>query len=271
MGGVQSEPLISVRGVSKSYARRKGEVTRSVPAVSDVEFDVHRLQFVTLLGPSGCGKTTLLKIMGGLIGADSGEVRIDGRRVTHPPEGVGFVFQNFGLLPWRTVLGNVEFGLEGNKLSRQERRDRSLQSLELVGLKDFISFHPHELSGGMQQRVGLARALVTQPRVLLMDEPFGALDAYTRELMQVELLRIIEQQQVAVVFVTHSLDEAVLLSDSVVLLTPRPGRIQTIIPVDLPRPRNEHVRSDSRFTALRERLWTLMRSAEMRPQPVHEA
>src|SRR5262252_7745726 len=230
-------PKIDVRRVSKTFHRLRGKIDSPVEALRDVSLQVMPGEFVCLVGPSGCGKTTLLRLMDGLLEPDAGQVLIDGRVQPGPGPQAGFVFQSFRLLPWRTVLDNVEFPLEIQKLSRTARRARAQDYLRLVGLDGFEHSYPHELSGGMQQRVGLARALAIEPRILLMDEPFAALDAQTREFMQMELSRIWEKLGIAVVFVTHSLDEALFLADRVVLISPRPGRVQELLTVSLPRPR----------------------------------
>jgi len=217
-------------------------------------------EFVCLIGPSGCGKTTLLRLMHGLLEPDSGQVLIDGDRAATPGPHAGFVFQSFRLLPWRTVLDNVEFPLEIQQVPGAERRTRARDYLRLVGLEDFEHSYPHELSGGMQQRVGLARALAMEPQILLMDEPFAALDAQTCEFMQMELGRIWEHLHIAVVFVTHSLDEALFLGDRVVLMGPRPGTVEEILAVSLPRPRwGYDFRATPEFIDRRAYLWQRIR------------
>lgn len=244
-----SQPPISLRGVSKSF--KDGQVQ----ALDDLSFDVGPGEFVSLVGPSGCGKTTLLRLIDGLIQPDEGEVLIKGR----PPEptlNMAMVFQSARLLPWRTVAGNIEFVLGLRGYSRKESRSRALAILGAVGLRDFADAHPHELSGGMQQRVGLARALAVEPEVLLMDEPFAALDAMTRETLRGELLRLWERRRMAIVFVTHDIDEAIILSQRIVVLRPRPGRIDAVLPVDLPAPRWQNdPRGQPGFAELRRTLW----------------
>lgn len=229
---------------------------RGVRALSDVSLDVAANEFVCLVGPSGCGKSTLLRVIDGLMRPDRGQVLIDGAALSGPGPRIGFVFQTFRLLPWLTVRDNVAFPLELEGVGVAERRERAARYLRLVGLESFGTFHPHELSGGMQQRVGLARALCIEPDILLMDEPFAALDAQTREFMQIELSRIWEERRLAVVFVTHSLDEALFLGDRVVLMRPRPGTVDSIVDVSLPRPRwRSDVRGDPEFVRLRHVLW----------------
>ncbi len=253
---------IHVRHVSKSFLGRGA----AVEALRDVSLRVGDGEFVTIVGPSGCGKTTLLRLIDGLLQPDSGEIVIDGELGPAPGPQVGFVFQSFRLLPWRTVLDNVEFPLEIQRIPKAERRARAHEYVKLVGLEGFTQSYPHELSGGMQQRVGLARALALEPQVLLMDEPFAALDAQTREVMQVELSRIWAQIGVAVVFVTHSLDEALFLGDRVVLMGPRPGMVRETLDVPLPRPRWDYdIRAMPAFVEQRAYLWSRIR--EMVPVP----
>lgn len=249
-----------MRHVSKTFHRWRGKVDSPVAALSDVSLQISAGEFVCLVGPSGCGKTTLLRLMHGLLEPDSGDVLIDGQPGLAPGPHAGFVFQSFRLLPWRTVLENVEFPLQVQGMPRQERRTRAGKYLRLVGLEDFEHSYPHELSGGMQQRVGLARALALEPKILLMDEPFAALDAQMREFMQIELSRIWEHLGIAVVFVTHSLDEALFLADRVVLMGPRPGTVEQILRVELPRPRWEYdFRATTEFLEQRAYLWQRIR------------
>lgn len=213
--------------------------------------------FVTIVGPSGCGKTTALRMMDGLVHPDSGRVLVNGTPVHGPRKECGFVFQDFGLYPWRNVIDNVAFGLELRGMSRAERYERAREVVELVGLKGCDWLFPHQLSGGMQQRVGIARMLVVDPEVLLMDEPFGALDALTRKVMQLELLRILATRpQSTVVFVTHDLDEAILLADTVIVMTGQPGRVKDVVKVPFPRDgRGEELLETQAFSELRHGLW----------------
>ena len=244
-----SEPLISLRHVGKTFA------DGTVRALDDISFDVGAGEFICLVGPSGCGKTTLLRLINGLITPDEGDVRVMGAAPSPGPD-LAMVFQSARLLPWRTVSGNIEFALALRGFDKAERIRRTNGLLAAVGLQDFAAAFPHQLSGGMQQRVGLARALAVEPKVLLMDEPFAALDAMTREVLRNDLLRMWERRRTAIVFVTHDIDEAVLLSQRIVLLRPRPGRIDEIIDVDLPGPRwGKDVRALPAFTALRTHLW----------------
>jgi len=242
---------IEVRGLSKSYVGHDGQ---RVLALDDISLEISGSQFVSILGPSGCGKSTLLRIVDGLLDHDSGEILSDGEPITGPGQDRGFVFQSFNLFPWRTVRANIEFGLEVKGLPAAERREISMRLIDLAGLAGFEKRYPHELSGGMQQRVGIARALAIDPESLLMDEPFGALDAQPREDMQDELLRIWSENRKTVLFVTHSIEEAIFLSDRVVLMTPRPGRILADIPIAFPRPRSEQTRTRPEFVALRHEI-----------------
>ena len=226
--------LISVSGLGKVYRTREGV---DIEALTDASFEIGEGEFVTVVGPSGCGKSTLLKILAGILRRTSGEVRLRGRPVEGPSRDVGVVFQAPVLLPWRTVLENVMLPVELQRRDRAVYGARARDYLKLVGLVGFEGKYPGELSGGMQQRVGISRALVHEPALLLMDEPFGALDAMTREAMNLELLRIWTESRKTVLLVTHSIPEAVFLADRVIVMTPRPGRISEILTVDLPRPR----------------------------------
>lgn len=225
---------IEVDGVTKVYETRTGE---KVQALTEVSVAVEQGEFVSLVGPSGCGKTTLLKIMAGLIPHTTGSVSIAGNRIDGPQRETGLVFQSPTMLPWRTILENVMLPVEVQKLDRKKYGKRALELLDMVGLGGFEGKYPSELSGGMQQRAGICRALIHDPAVLLMDEPFGALDAMTREYMNVELLKIWKDSGKTIVFVTHSIPEAVFLSDRVVVMSPRPGKVEEIIEDTMPRPR----------------------------------
>ena len=240
-------------------------------ALGEVTFRVEARQFVSIVGPSGCGKSTLLQCVAGLMRPTAGSVVLDGREVTGPPEDLILLFQEYNksLMAWRTVLGNVCFGLEGRAgMGRAEREDAARRYIELVGLAGFERHYPWELSGGMQQRVAIARALVCQPRVLLMDEPFGSLDALTRIELEDTLLRLWEQLRSTILFVTHDIDEAVYLSDRVYVLSRRPSRMIADTGVDLPRPRDHLLtREDARFIGLRHRIFELI-SREMAPAQV---
>jgi NitT/TauT family transport system ATP-binding protein len=228
-------PLIVVSDLEKTYTT-KGRTL--VKALGGISVEVGNGEFVTIVGQSGCGKTTLLKILAGLLARSAGSVTLRGEPVNGPRRDIGIVFQDPVLLPWRTVLDNVMLPIEVLHLDRAEFRTRAMQLIHLVGLETFEDKYPHELSGGMRQRVALARALVHDPSLLLMDEPFGALDAMTREFMNLELLRIWQEAKKTVVFITHSIPEAVFLADRVIVMSARPGRITEIVKVDLPRPRD---------------------------------
>ena len=236
-----------------------------------INFDVGRRECVAIVGPSGCGKTTLLRNIDGLLKPAEGEVRINGQRVTSPPKGVAVVFQMFGLFPWKTVYENVAYGLRMARAPKEKIRESVPRFIELVGLKGFESAYPYQLSGGMQQRTGLARALAIDPHVLLMDEPFAAIDAQTREILQFELLRIWESRPMSMVFVTHSIEEAVLMGDRVVVLRGRPSSIHEVIETGLPRPRTRDVFSTPRFNEVREKVWSLlMHEAEAAERELQE-
>ncbi|MDG4752241.1 ABC transporter ATP-binding protein [Micromonospora sp. WMMD718] len=248
---VSEDSWIEIDGLDKEYRPRKSAPTQ---ALSDINLTVRRGEFISVVGPSGCGKTTLLKILAGLSPKTGGAVRIAGRDVTKPLPEVGMVFQAPTLLPWRTIFDNVMVPAEIQRLDPRRHRERAQQLLEMVGLNGFEQKYPHELSGGMQQRAGICRALVHDPAVLLMDEPFGALDAMTREYMNVELLRIWQESNQTIVLVTHSIPEAVFLSDRVVVLSPRPGRIAEVMDIDLERPRDLGVMSSDRAGVYVERI-----------------
>ncbi|MEU4593099.1 ABC transporter ATP-binding protein [Micromonospora aurantiaca (nom. illeg.)] len=248
---VSEDSWIEIDGLDKEYRPRKSAPTQ---ALSDINLTVRRGEFISVVGPSGCGKTTLLKILAGLSPKTGGAVRIAGRDVTKPLPEVGMVFQAPTLLPWRTIFDNVMVPAEIQRLDPRRHRERAQQLLEMVGLNGFEQKYPHELSGGMQQRAGICRALVHDPAVLLMDEPFGALDAMTREYMNVELLRIWQESNQTIVLVTHSIPEAVFLSDRVVVLSPRPGRIAEVLDIDLERPRDLGVMSSDRAGVYVERI-----------------
>ncbi len=232
----------------------------TVSAFEGLTLDVYDHEIACIVGPSGCGKTTLLRCIDGLLPLSQGAVLIDGAPVTAPPERVAMVFQHFGLFPWKTVHANVAYGLRLAGVPRPEIEARAARALALVGLEAFTRYYPYQLSGGMQQRVGLARALAIEPEVLLMDEPFAALDAQTREILQEELLRILDRERKTIVFVTHSIDEALLLGDRVIVLTARPARVRETLLVPFGRPRALNaVRADPAFGALRARVWDLLR------------
>lgn len=241
---------LSVENLTKRF--NDLEVLRSIST------EIKRGEFVSIVGPSGCGKTTFLRIVGGLEKANSGEVRLDDRLIEGPGPDRGFVFQQDNLLPWRTVLANTEIGPEIGGYRSPEQRKKTLDLLRLVGLSGFENYYPRQLSGGMRQRVNLARALAVNPDLLLMDEPFSALDAQTREIMQTELLRIWEEGRKTVLFVTHQIDEAVYLSDRVFVFARRPGRINEIVDINLPRPRPLSMKRTPEFVAYVDHIWKLI-------------
>jgi NitT/TauT family transport system ATP-binding protein len=243
-----------VSGAGKRYG--------TLQVFQDVSFEVGERDVLTIIGPSGCGKTTLLRCIDGLIPLNEGTIALDGEPITRPRAGVAMVFQHFGLFPWKTVFQNVAYGLKIAGASREEIEEKVPGFLNLVGLRGFEHYYPYQISGGMQQRCGVARALAIEPRVLLMDEPFGAVDAQTREILQFEMMRIWESRPTTMLFVTHAIEEAVLMGDRVMVLKGRPASVYEIIKVDLPRPRERSILSHPRFAQLREHVWTtLMKEA----------
>jgi NitT/TauT family transport system ATP-binding protein len=226
---------LKLRNISKIFTSEKGE---KVESLSSISLDIENQEFICLLGPSGCGKTTLLRIIAGLDQASTGTVELGRTLIDRPNPQLAMIFQEYSLYPWRTVVANIGFGLEIRKIPAEERDSIVKKYVEIVGLKGFENSYPYELSGGMRQRVAVARALAVDPSILLMDEPFGALDAQTRNLLQHELLDIWEKTKKTIIFVTHSVDEAVFMADRIVVLTPRPGRICEVIPIQCTRPRD---------------------------------
>jgi NitT/TauT family transport system ATP-binding protein len=245
-----ASPRIRVQGLGKRYG--------ALEVFRDVSIEVGDREIVSVVGPSGCGKTTLLRCIDGLIPPSSGVVQVGGAQVSSPPAGVAMVFQQFGLFPWKTVFANVAYGLKLAGVPKAEIRETVPRFIKLVGLAGFEEAYPYQLSGGMQQRCGLARALAIEPNVLLMDEPFAAVDAQTREILQFELLRIWQMRPVSMVFVTHSIEEAVLMGHRVVVLKGRPAGVHEIIDVDLQHPRSRATLTHPHFAALREHVWTTL-------------
>jgi len=241
--------------LSLSYEQRN---SGAFLALSEVNLAIRDGEFVTIVGPSGCGKSTLLMLIAALLQPSKGSVRLNGHEVRAPGSDRALVFQDFALLPWRTVLANVELGLELKGVPATERRDIARRHIAMVGLRAFERHYPHQLSGGMRQRVGIARALSVGPEVLLMDEPFGALDAQIRQVMGSELLRIWERDRKTILFVTHDIDEAIYLADRIIVMSASPGRIIEDIPVTLGRPRPLEIRNSPEFTAYRQRIWDLL-------------
>jgi len=232
----------------------------TIVAFRNVELKVRSNEVLCIVGPSGCGKTTLLRCIGGLLAPSSGKVLIDGQIVESPRPGVAIVFQHFGLLPWKTVVDNVAFGLKIAGVSREQLAERVQHYIGLVGLGGFEKHYPYQLSGGMQQRVGLARALAIHPEILLMDEPFASVDAQTREVLQEELLRLHERERKTMVFITHSIDEALVLGDRVAVMATRPGRVKELLQVDFGRPRDPAaLRAEPRYAEMRNHIWEELR------------
>ncbi|MBK1783792.1 ABC transporter ATP-binding protein [Prauserella cavernicola] len=255
---------ISFDGVGHTFPIR-GSHDR-LTALEDIDLDIADGEFAVLVGPSGCGKSTLLDLLAGLSAPSSGRILLNGEPVSGPGVDRGIVFQQYALLPWRTAQGNVEFGLEATGVPKRERAERAREYLELVDLAAFADRHPHELSGGMKQRVAIARSLAYDPDVLLMDEPFAALDAQTRESLQDELRRIWRRTGKTVVFITHGIDEAVYLGQRVAVLTSRPGRIKSIVEVDLDREAADDIRSTPEFAQHRHEIWSLLHDEVVRAQ-----
>jgi NitT/TauT family transport system ATP-binding protein len=252
---------LEVSGLSKQFG--------DLQVLQEIDLAVERGEFISVVGPSGCGKTTFLRIVAGLEPASAGSVLLDGRALSGPGSSRGFVFQNDSLLPWRTVLGNALIGPEVAGQIGPRERQRTLDLLKLVGLGGFEGYYPRQLSGGMRQRVNLARALAIDPEILLMDEPFASLDAQTREIMQTELLRIWEQGRKTVLFVTHQIDEAVFLSDRVLVFARRPGRVQETVQIKLPRPRELPIKSSPEFVEYVDHIWRLIED-DVRQAVIHE-
>lgn len=256
----------------KFYVRStngNGNARSEFLALGGVDLQIKEGEFLAIVGPSGCGKSTFLDLIAGLSKPDSGEILIDDKPIDGPSLDRGVVFQSYALLPWRTALANVEFGLEVKNVPKQKRRDIAREYLALVGLEHFEDRYPYELSGGMKQRVAIARSLAFDPDILLMDEPFGALDAQTREILQYELLRIWEKTNKTVLFITHSIEEAVFLAQRVAIMTARPGTIKKIVEIPLPERRYEKddIKSSARFTKIRHELWQLLKEEVAKSQP----
>lgn len=256
-------------GVEYNIRRASDAKIEKFQAVKDFNISIRSGEFLSIVGPSGCGKSTFLDIVAGLHGGGSkGEVYIDGKLIKGPALDRGIVMQGYALFPWRTIQKNIEFGLEIKKVKKKERAEISKYFLELVGLKGFENRYPHELSGGMKQRVAIARALAYDPEVLLMDEPFAAVDEQTREVLQYELLKIWEKTKKTIIFITHSIEEAVYLSDRVAVMTKNPGTLKEIIDINLPRPRdNGELRTSADFSILRHRIWSLLHEAQTGDKP----
>ena len=256
MAGDAAKVALEATAVRKSFAKDGKSL-----AILDVErFAANEGEFITIIGPSGCGKSTLLHIMGGFIPAEAGRIEVYGKEVRGPGPDRGMMFQEFALFPWKTVAGNIAWGLEVQGLPKAKIEETVGRYLDMIGLRDFRNHYPAELSGGMKQRAALARVLAFDPKVLLMDEPFGALDAQTRETMQEELTRLWERTGKTIVFVTHDIEEAVYLGDRVVVMSARPGRIRQEITIDLPRPRGLEIKKSIKCHEYRNQIWDLIRS-----------
>lgn len=258
--GRAGAPLLRIDGLSKRFEHRQGRRQVETHALESFSLEVERGQFVAIIGPSGCGKSTVLRIIDGLLSPTTGSVTLNGARVTAPGPDRAVVFQQANLLPWRTVEANIRFGMECLGVKGAEQRRRTEHYLRLVGLEGFERYFPAQLSGGMQQRVGLARAFAAEPEILLLDEPFGALDAQTRLVLQDELARLLAADRRTALLVTHDMEEAVFLADVVVVMSSRPGRILELVEVDLPRPRDTEVRSTEHFARLKGHLWDTLRT-----------
>ncbi|HWO40833.1 MAG TPA: ABC transporter ATP-binding protein [Candidatus Eisenbacteria bacterium] len=255
--------MLIVHRVAKTFGTLANGA-QPLKAVDDVSFEVRTGEFFSIIGPSGCGKSTLLRIIGGLVPDFDGEVKIDGKPIQGPHPWVGMVFQEESTFPWRTALANVAFGLEMRGVAPEKRRRQALEMIELVGLQGFEERYPSELSGGMRQRVAIARALVMEPKILLMDEPFGALDEQTRIILGEELLKIKEKLRQTIIFVTHNINESVQLSDRVMVMTARPGRVKGIFDIDLPHPRDAAIIGSERFGRLVGQVWGTLRQESIK-------
>ena len=251
-----TEPALHAEGIRKDYTRDG----KTLPILDVERFSAREGEFITVIGPSGCGKSTFLHILGGFIKADAGNIRVYGTPVSAPGPDRGMMFQEFALFPWKSVAGNIAWGLEAQGFARDVIQERVEKHLAMVGLTEFRNHYPAELSGGMKQRVALARVLAFDPKVLLMDEPFGALDAQTREVMQEEVTRLWERTRKTIIFVTHDIDEAVFLGDRVIALTARPARVREEIEIRLPRPRDLTIKKSAECHEYRNYIWDLIRS-----------
>jgi NitT/TauT family transport system ATP-binding protein len=247
--------FITIKRVSKSFTSPKG----AVRALGEIDLNIRGGEFVSIVGPSGCGKSTLMMLVSGLLKASGGDIHVAGRRIDKPSSDIGVVFQRDVLLEWRTALENIMLQAEIRRLNLADAAKRARHLLEMVGLKGFEDSYPHELSGGMRQRVSICRALLHKPPLLAMDEPFGALDALTRDQLQLDLARIWQETGMTVVFITHSISEAVFLSDRVVVMSPRPGRIEHVMDIDLPRPRRLSIRDNVQFSAYSQEITAIFK------------
>ena len=251
MAGKEGNIKVSIQGIEKKYNTRKGEVV----ALNGVNFDIKENEFICVIGPSGCGKSTLLNIIAGLLEPTAGQILVDGKPIQGTGTDRGVVFQQYALFPWLTVKKNVEFGLKLKGLSKDECDSIAMKYLKMVELEKFADSYPKELSGGMKQRVAIARAYAMNPEVLLMDEPFGALDAQTRTQLQTELLKAWQEENKTCFFVTHDIEEAIVLATRVVIMSARPGRIKEVVDIDIPYPRDQETKMSERFIELKNRIW----------------
>lgn len=264
MDTLDPRPKISVQAVTKVFAGKRGEVR----ALQDLSLDVQDGEFVVIVGASGCGKTTLLNLVAGFDAPTEGQILLGGKAVTGITPECGMIFQQYALFPWKTVQENVEFGLKMKRAPKAERKERAARFIDIVGLKGFERTYPHHLSGGMKQRVSIARSLANNPAVLLLDEPFAALDAMTRQVLQEQLVRIYEKHRKTIVFITHSIDEALLLSSRILVMTARPGRIAQEIVNDLPYPRNADVQLSERYMELKRTIWDSVQAEVLKSMEV---
>lgn len=251
MAGKEGNIKVSIQGIEKKYNTRKGEVV----ALNCVNFDIKENEFICVIGPSGCGKSTLLNIIAGLLEPTAGQILVDGKPIQGTGTDRGVVFQQYALFPWLTVKKNVEFGLKLKGLSKDECDSIAMKYLKMVELEKFADSYPKELSGGMKQRVAIARAYAMNPEVLLMDEPFGALDAQTRTQLQTELLKAWQEENKTCFFVTHDIEEAIVLATRVVIMSARPGRIKEVVDIDIPYPRDQETKMSERFIELKNHIW----------------
>ena len=264
MDPVANETKISIQGVTKIFSGKRGDVT----ALKELSLDVRDGEFLVIVGASGCGKTTLLNLVAGFDAPTRGRIMLDGEPVDGITPECGMIFQQYALFPWKTVQENVEFGLKMKRMPKKERRQRAARFIDIVGLNGFEKSYPHHLSGGMKQRVSIARSLANDPKVMLLDEPFAALDAMTRQVLQEQLVRIYEKHRKTILFITHSIDEALLLSSRIAVMTARPGRIAQEIVNDLPYPRNADVQLSSRFMEIKRTIWESVQAEVMKSMEI---
>jgi NitT/TauT family transport system ATP-binding protein len=265
MDTVTSDTKIEVRNVTKIFHSKQGEKKdEQVVALQNLSLEVKDGEFLVIVGASGCGKTTLLNLVAGFDKSTEGQILLDGKPVTGITPECGMIFQQYALFPWKTVQDNVEFGMKMKRMPHKERKERADRFIDIVGLKGFERSYPHHLSGGMKQRVSIARSLANDPKVMLLDEPFAALDAMTRQVLQEQLVRIYEKHRKTIIFITHSIDEALLLSSRIMVMTARPGRIAQDIVNDLPHPRNADVQLSSRYMELKRMIWDSVQAEVMK-------